>query len=62
MLVMSTNAPPSELPPGYSFASRSYNLSSSGALTQTEKLMILDFCVPATLPRGADPHTLAIAG
>jgi hypothetical protein len=61
LVVMSTNAPPTELPPGHTFASKSYDLSPSGALTQTDKLMSLDFRVPTAMPGGSDPHTLAIA-
>jgi hypothetical protein len=62
LMVMSTNAPPGPLPPGYRFSSSTYSLSPSGALPQSERFMTLKLSYDGTLPTGADPHTLAIVG
>lgn len=62
LAVLSTNAPPGSLPSGYRFASSTYALNPSGALTQTEKLMTLVFNYTNTLPTGVHPHTLAVVG
>ena len=61
LLVMSTHAAPGPLPIGYKLASSTYNVSPSGALTQSEKLMILNFNFEDSLPGSSDPHILAIS-
>lgn len=62
VLVMSTNAPPGSLPPGYNFASSTYNVSPSGALTESDKFMTLKLAYQEPLPNNSDPHTLAVIG
>ncbi len=62
VLAMSTHTPPGILPPGYSFAGAAYNVSASGSLTRSEKIMTLDLTFQEPLPGGSAPHTLAIVG
>jgi hypothetical protein len=60
LLAMSTNMPPGDTPPGYALIGKTYSLSASGALTETNLLMTLKLGYQEPLPDGGDPHTLAI--
>ncbi|MCP4408262.1 MAG: hypothetical protein GY807_10975 [Gammaproteobacteria bacterium] len=62
VLAMSTNALPGALPTGYSQASSPYNVTASGAVTQSDKIMTLDLAYQQPLPNNSDPHTLAVLG
>jgi hypothetical protein len=60
LLAMSTNVPPGDTPPGYTLIGKTYTLSPSGGLTETNQLMTLKLGYQEPLPDGGDPHTLAI--
>ncbi len=62
LVVMSTNASPGPLPPGYNLVGKPYAMRPSGSLTQSEKFMTLKLYYYDPLPVGGDPHTLSVMG
>ena len=60
VIIMTTNVPPGNPPPGHRLTGQSCAIQASGALTESLKPMTLRMSYETAWLAGADPHTLSL--
>jgi hypothetical protein len=60
VIIMPTNAPPGDPPPGHRLIGQAYAIRASGALTESLQPMALQIGYETTWLAGADPHTMSL--